>query len=200
MDKNKIDYIDTTLDYYINGANPDIIPKDNNNDKNIDFFIDLIAYSKIDEMRELLEKDKDEKKILKLIDKDSDSLLHFSVHANNYEITKLLLKYGADPNFRNNNGQSPIYRIVFASDEKLIGLLMEYGLQIDIQDKNGNTPLHIAVLEKKYSMVRSLLNYGANPVIRNNDKFLAIDFAINKINDTYISDKELLFIFEEYIK
>src|SRR5947207_10646114 len=82
----------------------------------IDHFIKHISNSNLDELRFILESDKNNNYYINLSDKDNDTLLHFSVFANNYDITKLFLKYGANPNKCDNDGQSPIFRSVFCDN------------------------------------------------------------------------------------
>ncbi|AYV81673.1 MAG: hypothetical protein Harvfovirus51_5 [Harvfovirus sp.] len=159
----------------------------------------LIAKKNVDQIKELLENDKHRKFIINLADKDNETLLHFSIFSNSYDLSRLFLKYGADPNRRDNEGQPPLFRIVFATDEKIIGLLLEYGAVLDIQDLQGNTALHIAVLTKNYKIITALLDYGVNPLIRNNDSLLSLDFAISKIGGKIILDEKIISIFSQYI-
>lgn len=208
-------YIDTSIDYYFtnNDHNNDKmtiadlmeienkIIGHNSIDKNstIELMIKMIANKNIEHIRDLLEMDKNNKNIINLTDNDNESLLHFSIFSDSYELSRLFLKYGADPNKRDKEGQTPIFRIAFATNDKIIGLLLEYGAVLDIQDKEGNTPLHIAVLTKNYKIIRALLDYSVDPLIYNNNKLLAMDFAISKINQKITLDNKILEIFSEYI-
>lgn len=163
----------------------------------MDYFIKLIAESRIDELRTILQNDTNNIYI-NLRDKDQDSLLHFSVSANNYEITRLLLTYGLDPNITDNDGQSPLFRIVFADNLKIINLLLESGADINKQDNIGNTPLHIAVITKKYIMINTLLKLGAKTDMMNNDNLLAKDFAIIHKNDDVHIDDLIISMFDKF--
>lgn len=210
-----INLIDTSVDYYFTeGYNVDkmttadlieiekYIKKKRDHSANVatvELMIRLIAHKNIEHIRDLLEMDKNNKNIINLTDSDSESLLHFSIFSDSYELSRLFLKYGADPNKRDNGGQTPIFRIVFATDEKIIGLLLEYGAILDIQDKEGNTPLHIAVLTKNYKIIKSLLDYGVDPLIHNKSNLLSLDFAISKIDEKIVLDEKILKIFSEYI-
>ncbi|AYV83598.1 MAG: hypothetical protein Hyperionvirus9_15 [Hyperionvirus sp.] len=219
MSQNYI-YIDTSPDYYyteghaIPSYNKDELTLINNKDLDkktkrkkqraksnitLEGMINLIANKNIDRIKELLENDKHCKAIINLTDKDNETLLHFSIFSDSYDMSRLLLKYGADPNRKDNEGQAPIFRIVFASDEKIIGLLLEYGAILDLQDKEGNTALHIAVLTKNYKMITALLDYGVNPLVRNNDSLLSLDFAISRVGGKIILDEKIISIFGKYI-
>jgi len=161
--------------------------------------IKLIANKNIQYIKELLEQDKIDKYLINLNDSDGETLLHFSIFSDSYEMTRMFLKYGADPNKRDKEGQTPIFRIVFATDEKIIGLLLEYGAILDIQDSEGNTPLHIAVLTKNYKIIKSLLDYGVNPLIHNKNNLISIDFAVSKVGGKFSLDEKILAIFSSFV-
>jgi hypothetical protein len=166
----------------------------------MNYFIKLISNSKVDEMREILEQDKQHNIYINMCDEDNDSLLHFSVFANNYEITKLLLKYGIDANKRDNDGQTALFRVVFGDNDKIIGLLLEYGAMIDIIDSDGNTALHIAVSTKNYLMIKSLLEYGAKTNISNKEHLLPIDYAVIKKDNVISVDQSIIDLFNKFSK
>lgn len=202
-----MDLIDISMDYYFTehfNINRDDLIEINDehraHNSTIEVMINLIANKNIERIKELLELDKDQRNIINLVDKDNETLLHFSVFSNNYDLSRLFLKYGADPNKRDNEGQTAIFRIVFATDERIIGLLLEYGAILDLQDKDGNTALHIAVLTKNYKIIKSLLDYGVDPLITNKSNLISLDFAVTQMNDKIIFDDHILSIFSNYIK
>lgn len=73
------------------------------------------------------------------------------------EVTKLLLKYGADPNLTTSDGQTPL---MFANAEQA-ELLLEHGADIDKSDDNGWTAIMWASLTGKSDTVRVLIENGA---------------------------------------
>lgn len=214
------EYIDTTWDsYYIEDtkdnmlSNSDLIEiKFNNKKRNKPIIIDkplfiksrkpnksfndiiaMINTKNYDKIREILEIDRS---IVNII--DDDSLLHLSVFSNDYEICKLFLKYGANPNIKDKSGQTPIFRIIFSTTNKILGLLIEYGALINMSDCNGNTPLHIAVLSKNYFVIKTLLEYGCDTKIKNNGNFYAIDYATTKKNGLVVPDEPIITLFYQF--
>ena len=193
------DFIDISLDdYFVNDLKDNFLKNIETSEITIQYMINLISCKNIDVIKEMLENDKLFKRIVNLIDSDSETLLHFCIFSDSYELTRLFLKYGADSNKKNIYGQTPIFRIVFASDDKIIGLLLEYGAILDFQDLEGNTPLHISVLTKNYKIVKSLLEYGVNPLLRNKNNLLSLDFAISQVDGKIILDEKILRIFANY--
>jgi ankyrin repeat protein len=164
---------------------------------NMSTFIQLISKGKIDEVKENLEADK---AYVSLADSDSETLLFYSVFIGNYDITRLILKFGADPNHKDSDGQTAIYRAIFINDEKIIGLLHEYNANLNSIDKDGNTVLHIAILSKNYPIIKSLLEYGSDPKIRNNDGMSSFDYSSSKLNSGYVIDKKISKLLNRYKK
>lgn len=195
--------IDTTLDYYYTEGHVsdsisyfDLHNIHTSTSTTMDFLINLIANHKIGEMRNILENDCLCRKYIDICDDDSDTLLHFSVFADSYDLTNLFLEYGIDPNKTDTDGQTPLFRIIFAADNNIIDLLLRYGAHIDHQDNKGNTVLHNAVLSKNYKIIQSLLCHGADPSVRNNDGLLPLDYAIRKIDKIFILDDDIVSIFK----
>ncbi|CAB0041345.1 unnamed protein product [Trichogramma brassicae] len=93
------------------------------------------------------------------------------------ETIELLLRRGADPNFRNDRGLTPLH-VACESDyddefvTTFLGIGRELGkpVKVDARDKKGRTPLHLALgLRWKHRIVRVLLDSGADPNSRDND-------------------------------
>lgn len=66
---------------------------------------------------------------------------------------------GADINFQNHYGRTPIFEIVRRDGD--VPLLIELGADIEAADKNGFTPLHVAAASGSKKAVRTLLKAGA---------------------------------------
>jgi ankyrin repeat protein len=166
----------------------------------IHHFIKLIANSKINDLTNILDRDKQNGVYINMCDEDNDTLLHFAVFSNNYDIVNLFLKYGADPNKTDNIGQTPIYRIVFGDNDKIINLLLKNGADINLKDKDGNTPLHIAVLTKNYLIVKAFLINNADVHITNNNKLVPLDYATTKKDGITETDEIIVQLFMTYSK
>ncbi len=70
--------------------------------------------------------------------------LHVAVHANNIEITQLLLNANAKVNQRSKNSESPLWIAAKKGHHAIVALLIHHGAN-DQTGKNGVSPLYIAV-------------------------------------------------------
>ena len=93
--------------------------------------------------------------------------LYRSIIANNLEILKELLKYGADPNLTNNIGETPLYLCVDIDNYEALDILLKNNADGNISKKDGTTPLHLAVKKKKDEFIKILLANKANPNLTN---------------------------------
>lgn len=107
-----------------------------------------------------------------------DTALHLAAAGYRFEIVRLLLATGADPNAAANHRRSgPLH---YAADGFIsgpawdakkqvatIGCLHDAGANIHAQDKNGATPLHRAVRTRCAAAVRYLLQAGSDPTVKN---------------------------------
>jgi len=85
-----------------------------------------------------------------------------------YEITRLLLEYGAQVNYLSNNGySSPFHEATNQNDIPLMELLLEYGADINIGDKHNNTALFQASAGYEPDTLIFLLENGASVNIQN---------------------------------
>ncbi|MBI9107812.1 MAG: ankyrin repeat domain-containing protein [Spirochaetales bacterium] len=103
------------------------------------------------------------------------------------EISKLLIKYGADINKRDVVFGSTMLHA--AMDLKTVRLLIELGADVNaVELKFGNTPLHAWVISYKndLEMIQYLIEHGANVNIKNNLRKTVIDYA----NDRELKDSK----------
>ena len=81
---------------------------------------------------------------------------------NRLDIIMLLLEHGADANYPDNNGETPLH---FASQWgyiDIVRLLLDRGADASYPDNYGGTPLHIASQRGFIDIVRLLLHHGAD--------------------------------------
>lgn len=73
-----------------------------------------------------------------------------------------LLANGADPNIRNNDGDTALKMAVSGNNVETIKLLIDKGANVEITDKEGNTPLMLAAANGRLEAVSQLLAGGAD--------------------------------------
>jgi ankyrin repeat protein len=75
-----------------------------------------------------------------------------------------LLRRGANVNYVDSDGLSPLYCAARNGQESIVKMLLEHGADIDLTDKNGSTPLDVAVACGHESVATTLRNRGKTPV------------------------------------
>jgi len=84
------------------------------------------------------------------------------------QLSALLLKKGANPNFITEYGNSLLH-IAARGSVRRMRFLLEAGVNPNIQNKEGGTPLHEIEWNhrKRIELISLLLQYGADPTIKN---------------------------------
>ncbi|MDR2609453.1 MAG: ankyrin repeat domain-containing protein [Rickettsiales bacterium] len=104
----------------------------------------------------------------------------------------LLLKAGADPNIKNDRGQTPLYYAITGFGG--IVPLIEAGVDSDIQDDEGRTPLHYAASIGHTDYVNLLLEKKADPSIRDKQgktpRQVAIDNGQYCVEKCFFTDNQ----------
>lgn len=99
------------------------------------------------------------------INKDGETPLLVVVNDdedNNEMIVKELVKAGADMNYKDHKGRSPLIYAIKRNDEKTLAFLLNAGADSNTLNENHRTPLHLACKKGNPLMVEELLNHGAN--------------------------------------
>ena len=89
------------------------------------------------------------------------------------ERIRLLLEYGADPNFGNIYEQKPlnvwaVHANPYNYSLKILNLLLLYGVNINSLNYNNETPLFRAAIRDNSFVIHYLMINGADPYIKNN--------------------------------
>jgi ankyrin repeat protein len=111
------------------------------------------------------------------------------VHVGDPPTTCLLLKYGADPNIRDANGETPLMSAAAVGDARKVRLLLEGGADADLQDSAGRTALMHALtgakqlehsfvsVSSKDAVARALLDAGTDVTTRDKGGRDALAYA-----------------------
>ena len=74
-----------------------------------------------------------------------------------------LLEHGADPNIRDNKGDTPMVLATMAGREDLVRLLVLHKANVNLGNSSGQTPVILAVGNRDLAITRYLLTSGADP-------------------------------------
>jgi ankyrin repeat protein len=90
-----------------------------------------------------------------------------------FDITRWLLKYGANASAQTHFRRKSLHRAAFYANLEAVQVLLEYNPDIGLRDKDGDTPFHDILTKISPSpegnvveIVRRLLEYGVDPNIR----------------------------------
>ncbi|XP_057319948.1 putative ankyrin repeat protein RF_0381 [Microplitis mediator] len=124
--------------------------------------------------------DDDDDDILPSIKPKSYTPLHVAAELGRFDVIKVLINNGADPNAEAVNNQSVLYHAVCGGNYEIVDYLLEHGA--DVNRKNDvdiylDTPCLIFAIEKdRFDIVKLLVSYGAD----NNDDGQAVRAAVEK--------------------
>ncbi len=110
--------------------------------------------------------------------------LHESVREGNISTAKILLAKGADPNARDNSGNTALHLVMpLESRQGLFAELLAKGANPALKDNYGEVPLHIAVRMKMGDdIIRQLIQAGTDVNERNKKGKTPLMFAIERNN------------------
>ena len=102
------------------------------------------------------------------------------------DIVELLLKYGANPNVINSEGDSAFINTLMFKNEKIskkyIQLFLDYGADVNIQDSLFRTALMYSIRLNHKNIVKLLLENGANPNLKDIDGDNSFSYNIDNNN------------------
>lgn len=110
-----------------------------------------------------------------------DTALHILAARRDTPWINYFLARGADPNVRNNKGETPVVICAAIGYVEGVEALTAAGAKVDEGNATGETPLMSAVHRRDLAMVRILLKAGANPDRADSAGRSARDYA--KIED-----------------
>ena len=101
-----------------------------------------------------------------------------AVRLGDQELAALLIENGADVNFVDRNGNTPLHRSTWTS-VSLTGLLIDHGADVNAENSFGDTPLHIAAGRvDSEQLIELLIENNANVNARNHLGFTPLHHAV----------------------
>ncbi len=118
---------------------------------------------------------------------DDITMLDMSVGSQYYELTKVLLEGGANPNrIKNDTKQTPIFSAIYGKQLKNVQLLDQFGANINVKDKCDGTPLSLALKARSFDIAFWLIEQGADVhVVNKNGGTLAWEIYDSLTNNLY---------------
>lgn len=99
-----------------------------------------------------------------------------------------LIRSGADVNYRDNNGISPLLACAGTNAYNTAELLIKAGANVNLTDNSFCTPLMYAITNEHYEMFNLLLNSGCDLNLRDKKGYTALMYA-KEIGLNYVFDK-----------
>ena len=106
-------------------------------------------------------------------------------HAADYdrrEIANIMLELGADPNRRDQYGETPLHRAAIHGFAEMIQILVDKGADMEISEERGMTPSHFAALYNHRESVELLIRMGAQIEKTDRDGRTPLKLASEKRN------------------
>lgn len=125
-------------------------------------------------------------------------ILHESISARCFKLSKALIEAGADVNIIN-CGNSPLHIAIARNNINIVKLLLEHGANIDITDKVGVTPLSFAVMRAQCDMVKLFIQSKADSNKIDDTGYSALHWATKATEDSDLGnnfDSEIITIIE----
>lgn len=134
----------------------------------------LVRTSDAERMRGLFEKGFDAPNIR---DGKGNSLLMLASYNGQIEMTRVLLKHGADPQIANDMGQIPLAGAAFKGNAPMTKLLIEHGADVNARMADGKTALMFAAMFDQTEIIDLLLEHGADASLQTLDGATAQSLA-----------------------
>ena len=94
-----------------------------------------------------------------------ETALHISVKQHQDSWVGFLLNKGANPDIRDNDGNTPLHYAALFGDITAMNYLVGMNAKVNQPNSRGETPLILAVHRRDPSLVRALMEAGADPKI-----------------------------------
>lgn len=127
--------------------------------------------------------------VLKRMDADVNGVFggHTALQAasqnGHLEVIKILLRYNADVEIEDKDGDRAVHHAAFGDETGVIALLAHAGADLNARNKRRQTALHIAVNKGHVGVVKNLLELGCHPSLQDSEGDTPLHDAISKKRD-----------------
>jgi uncharacterized protein len=98
-----------------------------------------------------------------LADSSKNSLLMLACYYGHAETAQMLIRRGADVEFRNIRGQTPLGGVAFKGYEDVAKVLLDSGADFHADSGAGATPMMFAMMFSRTKMIALFEQYGKSP-------------------------------------
>ncbi|XP_055613613.1 E3 ubiquitin-protein ligase mind-bomb [Uranotaenia lowii] len=103
------------------------------------------------------------------------------------EVIQVLLRYKADVEIEDKDGDRAVHHAAFGDEPGVMGLLAEAGADLNARNKRRQTALHIAVNKGHFNVVKTLLELSCHPSLQDSEGDTPLHDAISKEHDNMLS-------------
>ncbi len=109
-----------------------------------------------------------------------ETRLYRAVRSGNVNEVKKLLRNGANPDIKNNEGLSPLHLAAYWGETEIVECLLKAGAAVDSDNGMGWTPLHSAAvsggMKSRKTIIDLLRKYGAKDDVKDKNGWAARDY------------------------
>lgn len=98
------------------------------------------------------------------------------------DVIKVLLKYSADVEIEDKDGDRAVHHAAFGDEPAVIKLLAQAGADLNARNKRRQTALHIAVNKSHNNVVKTLLELRCHPSLQDSEGDTPMHDGMNTIN------------------
>lgn len=112
------------------------------------------------------------------INDEEQTILHTAAIDGNKKLADLLLNHGAEKNFRDKDGKTPLF---YSRDNEMVTYWLQKDAMVDVADNDGRTALFDFLTKRDIKSVFTLLKNRANPNIMDKSSKTPILYAPNNV-------------------